>query len=44
MCKHVSRSQSAAVDLLMEVVMVNVCQGQAIKQNRASVRVVEALH
>lgn len=36
-------SQSAA-DLLMEVVMINVCQGEAVKQDGTSVWVIEALH
>lgn len=38
------RQNHQGCNLLMEVVMVNVCEGEAIKQHRASVRVIEALY
>lgn len=40
---QVALTLQSAADLLMEIVMINVCQGEAIKQNGTSVWVIEAL-
>ncbi len=42
--RSAARTEAQGCNLLMEVVMVDVCEGEAIKEHRASVRVVEALY
>ncbi len=43
-CMVSSKDMGQGCNLLMEVVMVDVCERQAIKQHRASVRVIETLY